>query len=143
MSTSGLYTANIGSANAFRFVSTVAVACPSLTTISWQTTIWFIPDVLVPSVTTNAAALSVQSTIAIGGTAQTILPATPTRKGFEIQNNSNADLRIAFGTTASATTGFVIKANDGSYSSGTFVSSASISIFGTTTGQAFTYIEQL
>lgn len=141
ISTSGTYTANIGSVNAFRFVSTVAVVCPALTTISWQTTIGFIPDIIVPTVSSNSLALSQQSSVTLGGTAQQILAANPLRQGFEIQNNSTLDLRLAFGSTASATDGFIIKANEGSYSSSSRVSTGLVSIFGTTTGQQFTFIE--
>lgn len=86
-------------------------------------------------------AQSITTTITTGGTAQTLFTANSSRQGFEIQNNSNTDLRFSIGGTASANNGFILIAG-GSYSSPTSrTTTMPITIFGLTTGQQFTYIQ--
>jgi len=82
----------------------------------------------------------VDATIAVGWTAQQILPANADRKYFEIQNNSAQDLRISFGWTPSATQGFILYAW-GSYNTNGILSTNAISIYWQFTAQEFTYIE--
>lgn len=78
-------------------------------------------------------------TITAGGTAQT-LDSARTRNYLFIQNLSSANLYINFTSAASAGSGSILLLPNSSFSQeGSFVSSQLISIFGATTGQAFTY----
>lgn len=87
-----------------------------------------------------SSTLSVTSTITLGNTAQVLISTNLNRKALEIQNNSSSDLRVSFGGVASSTVGFIIKPDSG-YNSSTAIYTGTISIFGTTTGQQYTYWE--
>lgn len=77
-------------------------------------------------------------TITTGGTAQT-LSAAKSRKYLFIQNLSVSNLYINFTSAASASTGSILLVPGASFvQEGSFVSSELISVFGATTGQAFT-----
>jgi hypothetical protein len=77
-------------------------------------------------------------TITAGGTAQT-LSAAKSRKYLFIQNLSVSNLYINFTSAASASVGSVVIIPGGSFvQEGSFVSSELVSVFGATTGQAFT-----
>lgn len=77
-------------------------------------------------------------TIATGGTAQTLSAARGRRYLF-IQNVSTGNLYINFTSAASAAAGSILLTPNATFvQEGTFVSSELISIFGATTGQAFT-----
>lgn len=89
----------------------------------------------------RSRAQSVTTTITTGGTAQTLLASNASRQGFEIQNNSTADLRFSIGGTASATVGFVLTAGSSYSSPATRTTTLPITIFGATTGQQFTFIQ--
>jgi hypothetical protein len=84
---------------------------------------------------------NVNGTITAGGTAQLLLAANNSRKGFEIQNLSSADLWLNFGGTAAVNSGFKLPANSTYTPPSNFISTAAISIFGATTGQQFSYIQ--
>ena len=92
---------------------------------------------VIQTVTAN----SVTTQITTGGTAQTLVAANSSRKGLEFQNQSSGDLIISFGSTASLTNGFIIGAGQTYNTISTVVSSSSVSIWGATTGQKFTFIE--
>jgi hypothetical protein len=84
---------------------------------------------------------SVDTTITLGGTAQTLIVANANRKYLVIQNTGTLDLRIKFGGTASATVGFILKP-DSSYTTDIMgVYTGAISVFGTTTNQPYSYWE--
>jgi hypothetical protein len=94
-------------------------------------------------ITRNAGASTTDASITTGGTAQQVVASNPQRRGFELQNTSNGDLRIRFsnGSDASANNGLRISAG-GYYSTDpTYLSTARITIFGATTGQTFTFTE--
>lgn len=77
-------------------------------------------------------------TITTGGTAQT-LSAAKSRKYFFFQNLSVSNMYLNFTSAASASTGSILVVPGGSFvQEGSFVSSELISVFGVTTGQAFT-----
>lgn len=75
-------------------------------------------------------------TIAAGGTAQVLSAANPSRRGFWIQNISTTDLWINELGNASAAPPSIVLAKGDIYEFPIAVGSA-ISIFGATTGQAF------
>jgi hypothetical protein len=77
-------------------------------------------------------------TITTGGTSQT-LSAAKSRHYLFVQNVSSANLYVNFTSNASASTGSIMIAPNGSFvMESTFVSSELITIFGATTGQGFT-----
>lgn len=77
-------------------------------------------------------------TITAGGTAQTLASANTSRKYLLIQNVSAGDLWINFTTAAIAgQPSFKLASGDSFVQEGTFVSTEAISIFGATSGQAF------
>ena len=93
--------------------------------------------------TTNA---HTSGTITLGGTAQVLLPANLTRKYFEFQNRSATAMILCIGATATATNGIILAGAasgvGGFYSMpANMVATGAISIFCTTTGRAFTYLE--
>ena len=86
----------------------------------------------------KAAATSRSGTIAAGGTAQVLMPANATRRGFSIQNQSTAALY--FNAVANATAdnnSLVLQPGDYFESSVHHVGTGAVSIIGATTGQAF------
>ena len=87
----------------------------------------------------QVSASTTTATITTWWVAQQIQAATAWRRYFEFQNNSSLDMRVSFGGTASATNGFIIKP-DQSYNTSSILSTQSISLFATTTGQQFTYL---
>ncbi len=96
-----------------------------------------------PIVFSTATITSRSGTIATGATAQTLMAANATRKGWFIQNNSTGDLWVnRFGGTAIAgqpslliPAGALYETPDGG-SGGN-----ALSIYGATTGQTFTAAE--
>lgn len=80
--------------------------------------------------------------ITTGGVAQTIAAANPQRRGFFIQNLSTGDLWFSLlGTAAAAAPSFKIVPDaiyEAPYGG---VATGAISIFGATTGQAFSAVE--
>lgn len=123
--------------NRVRYVQTITGTTPSFTR-----TINRLQSNQSAQSTYVGQAVSVTSTVTVGGTAQTAIPANTARKSFEIQNLSNADLYICIGGTASATNGFLL-ASGAMYSEPSgYTSSVAISVFGATTGQRYTYIER-
>ena len=77
-------------------------------------------------------------TITSGGTAQTIAAANTIRRYLLIQNHSDTDAWVDFGTDAVAGQPSIkLYANGGSYEP-LVISSASISIYGAVTGKEFT-----
>jgi hypothetical protein len=98
----------------------------------------------VPVSFTAAAAsyTSKSGTITSGGTAQTLAASNASRKFYRVMNLSTGDLWVndMGATAAAAQPSFKIVAG-AMYESGSVVSSAAISIFGATTGQAFSASE--
>lgn len=96
-----------------------------------------------PDTVIQGAAVFRGGTIAAGGTAQSLMAANTTRRGFVIQNQSSAALYIKIGGAA-ATPDF----NSMQVAAGAMyttppqhVSTGAISIYGATTGQAFYAVE--
>ena len=83
------------------------------------------------------------TTITIGGTQQTLAASNSTRKAYFIQNIGSGDLWVSLIGNAVADTAGSIKLSSGAtlFSSGSFVSTQTISIIGATTGQKFTAYE--
>ena len=95
-------------------------------------------------ITYTAATLTSRSgTIAVGGTAQTLMAANASRKGWFIQNVSTGDLWVnRFGGTASAAQPNILVPSGALYETPAGGSGGNaISVFGATTGQAFTSSE--
>jgi hypothetical protein len=92
------------------------------------------------SVTAAAGTLTDRSgTVTTGGTAQQLMAANASRKGFSVQNVSAGDLWIReTGTAAAAQPS--LKLTSGTYfeTPAGYGSTGAVSIFGATTGQAFT-----
>ena len=88
----------------------------------------------------TATITSRSGTIATGATAQTLMAANATRKGWFIQNNSTGDLWVnRFGGTAIAGQPSLLIPAGKLYETPTGGSGGNaVSIFGATTGQAFT-----
>lgn len=90
--------------------------------------------------TAGARPVNISGTIATGGTAQTLIRANPSIRGYRIYNNSAGDLWIndtgANATTASPSE--IIPANTWYRSDFGGASTLGVSIIGATTGQAFT-----
>lgn len=87
---------------------------------------------------TSAALVDHSGTIAVGGTSQT-LSAAKSRHYFFVQNLSTTNLYINFTSAASAGSGSILLLPNASFvQEGSLVSSELITIFGATTGQAFT-----
>ena len=82
----------------------------------------------------------ISGTVTTGGTAQALSAGLIDRAGFWVQNNSSGDLWIRDGGSVAAAAQPSLKITAGQlYESPiTGVPSGSISIFGATTGQAFT-----
>jgi hypothetical protein len=84
---------------------------------------------------------NVHTASTVGLTSQVAISANLERKGFELQNNSTADIIIGIGITPTLTSGFVLTAKS-MYSTPAMMSStAVVNIIGTTIGQQYTYIE--
>lgn len=78
-------------------------------------------------------------TVAAGAAAQQVVAADTARSYFLFQNLSSADLYLRFTGTASAGAGSLKIPAGGSYVlDGGFVSSQAASVYGATTGQAYT-----
>lgn len=92
-----------------------------------------------PIVTGAAVTLTDRSgTITSGGAAQTLAPANSGRTGFSIQNLSSGDLWFSsVGTAAAAQPSMKIPSGALYEAPLNGVSTAALSIFGSTTGQAF------
>ena len=90
--------------------------------------------------TAGARPVNISGTIAAGNTAQTLIRANPSIRGYRIYNASSADLWIndtgAAATTASPSE--IIPANSWYRSDFGGASTLGVSIIGATTGQAFT-----
>jgi hypothetical protein len=77
------------------------------------------------------------STITLGGAAQTVLALNTSRKSIEIQNLSAADLWIRFNGVAGVNAGFKVTAGNGWSNPASACPVGLFSVFGATTGQAF------
>ena len=78
-------------------------------------------------------------TIAAGGAAQELLPAKPSRRGYAFFNNSVEDLLIHPAGTATATRGIRVAAGAlYEHPTNTPPPTGAVSIFGATTGAAYT-----
>lgn len=78
-------------------------------------------------------------TIAVGGAAQELLPAKPSRQGWGFFNNSSAALLVHFAGTASATRGIEVPSKALlEMPEGTSAPKGAVSVYGGTTAQAFT-----
>lgn len=84
--------------------------------------------------------VSRSGTVTLGGTAQALMAGNPGRKGFFVQNNSSGDLWINELGNAAAAAQPALRLVPGAYyeSPITGCPVGAISIFGATTGQAFT-----
>lgn len=76
-------------------------------------------------------------TVTQGGTAQTLMAANSSRRGFSVQNNSTGNLTISSVGTASTTAGFIIAPGQMYEAPAGGVPRTAISILGATTGQRF------
>lgn len=77
-------------------------------------------------------------TITTGGTAQQLMAANASRRGFRIQNQSNGALYFsATGTATMDQNSFLLNAGDYFESSPHFIGTTVVSIIGATTGQAY------
>lgn len=81
--------------------------------------------------------------VATGGTAQQVAAANPGRRYLLIQNVSDTAMWVNFGAVAVATQpSFLIAASGGSLVfEGSFVPTGLVSVFGATTGKAYTIKE--
>ena len=87
-----------------------------------------------PSVTYTSRS----GTITLGGTAQTLMAANTSRRGFWLQNQSSGDLWISsVGTAAATQPSLWIPAGSYYEAPAHGVPTAAISIYGATTAQAF------
>lgn len=85
-----------------------------------------------------AAATDRSGTITTGGTAQTLMALNATRRGYWVQNLSSADLWIStIGTAAASQPSLKLVAGALYETPVHHTSTATVSIFGATTGQAF------
>ncbi len=86
----------------------------------------------------RATAVSRSGTITAGGTAQQLMPANTSRRGFAIQNQSTGDLYVnSIGTAAADQSSLKIAAGDYYETSTQHVGIGAVSIIGATTGQVF------
>lgn len=86
---------------------------------------------------TSATHADRSGTITAGGTAQALMAANASRRGWWLQNLSTGDLWVSgVGTAAAVQPSLKIVAG-AYYESPSFVSPTALSIFGATTGQAF------
>lgn len=94
----------------------------------------------VPIAYSTATITPRSGTITLGGTAQSFMTANAARKGWFIQNNSTGDLWVnRFGGTASAAQPSILVRPGRMYETPPGGSGGNaLSIFGATTGQAFT-----
>lgn len=86
----------------------------------------------------SASYTSRSGTITSGGAAQTLAAANTARRGFFIQNVSTGDLWIRDGGTAAATQPSIWIPAGAFFEYTNGVPTTALSIFGATTGQAFT-----
>lgn len=88
----------------------------------------------------NLVYTDASGTITAGGAAQTISAANANRKAMQLQNISTGSLYYNFGAAAGNGVGFLLAANGGYYENAPgLCTNQSISIWGATTGQAFTF----
>ena len=80
-------------------------------------------------------------TITAGGTAQTIIQANPSRHGVLVMNNSDTDMVLGVGHTATATKGIVLVPGAYWESPTNFIPTDQISLFCATTSKEFTAYE--
>jgi hypothetical protein len=87
----------------------------------------------------GAAASDGSTTIAAGGSAQTLFGGIAPANGFLVQNNSSAVLWVSdVGTAAAGGASIQVPANGGSFVTPTgYRPAGAVSLFGATTGQAF------
>ena len=87
----------------------------------------------------NVAPSDRSGTVALGGQAQQLAPARPTRRGWRLQNQSAGDLWVNDKGAAAVASQPSFKVAVGSYyeSPITGCSGLALSVFGATTGQAF------
>lgn len=96
--------------------------------------------ILQTAVNGNLTYADASGTITVGGTAQTISTANANRKAMQLQNTSAGALYYNFGAAAGNGTGFMLAANGGYYESAPgLATNQSISLWGATTGQTFTF----
>ncbi|MGU3386938.1 hypothetical protein ACLBYG_20675 [Methylobacterium sp. D53M] len=86
----------------------------------------------------RGTATSHSGTIAAGGTAQQLMAANASRRGFVVQNQSSGDLYVnGLGTATADQNSLKIAAGDFYETSVQHVGTGAVSIIGATTGQAF------
>jgi len=86
-----------------------------------------------------AAPSQVNSTITLGGTAQTAMPADGDRRSIQINNESDTAMRFNFIAAASSTAGWLLAAGERrvmSYDDWTEITGA-LSVYCATTGKAY------
>jgi hypothetical protein len=78
-------------------------------------------------------------TVTVGGVAQPVMAANSARKYLFFQNMSSGNLWISMtGTATAGAAGSKLIPPGGGWESGTFVPTGAISVYGATTGQAYT-----
>ncbi|WP_125468854.1 hypothetical protein [Methylomagnum ishizawai] len=87
-------------------------------------------------VAATAHPVDASGTIAVGGTPQALLPANPARRGAWVQNLSAGDLWLSdVGAAAAAPP--ALKLVPGAYYEWPYPTDGAVSVFGATTGQAY------
>jgi len=95
-------------------------------------------DPVISAIEGNQVTLTDRSgTVTAGGTAQQLMAANSSRRGFSVQNNSNGALTISSVGTASTTAGMILQPGQLYEAPITGVPTTAISILGATTGQRF------
>ena len=94
-------------------------------------------EALAPLNAAPAAYADRSGVVAAGGTAQTLMAANPARRGFCVQNNSNAALTVSSVGTASTSAGLILQPGQLYEPPAGGVPTAAISILGAATGQRF------
>jgi hypothetical protein len=89
--------------------------------------------------TAGAVASDGSSTVATGGSAQTLFGGTVPANGFVVQNNSSALLWISdVGVASAGGASFQLAANGGTFATPSgYKPAGAVSLYGATTGQAF------
>lgn len=80
---------------------------------------------------------SISGTVTTGGTAQELAAANSARRGMTLQNNSTGELRVSPFGTASAAAGYRVSAGDLLVLDSPHCGVGAVSVWGSTTGQAF------
>jgi hypothetical protein len=120
------------------FASTPAVTISGTPSVTVSGTATVSGAVTATDQASNGTLTNLSGSITTGGTSQTLSTAK-SRKYFFVQNLSSANLYINFTSAASAAAGSILLLPNASFvMEGTAISSELITVFGATTGQAFT-----